>query len=69
MVELQEATELLFLVVDLAVVVALETQTNIEMVVMGREIKVDTMATSVMSIALFSRLWNHTTENSGVLYI
>ena len=53
LVALQEATALLFLVVDLAVVVALETQTNIEMVEVEWETKVDLTATSVMSITLF----------------
>ena len=51
---LQEATATFVLVADLVVVVALETQTNIEMVEMEWEIKVATIATSVMSITLFS---------------
>ena len=54
-VAIQEETELLVLVVDLAVVVSLETQNNTEMVKMKRETKVAPMATSVMSITLFSR--------------
>ena len=54
LVALQEATSTLVLVEDLVVVVALETQTNIEMVEMEWEIKVATIATSVMSITLFS---------------
>ena len=55
LVEIQEATALLVLVVDLAVVVALEAQTNIEMAETERETKVALMATSFMSITLFSR--------------
>ena len=55
LVALQEATALLVLVVDLSVVLDLETQINIKIMVMEQEIKVATMTTSVMPIALFSR--------------
>ena len=55
LVALQEAKDIFLLVMDLSVVVALKTQTNIERVEMERKIKVAPMAISVMSIALFSR--------------
>ena len=55
LVALQEAKAIFLLVVDLSVVVALKTQTNIERVEMERKIKVAPMVISVMSIALFSR--------------
>ena len=51
--ELQEATALVVLVVDLVVMVALEIQTNIAMVEIERETKEDPMATWVVSIAIF----------------
>ena len=54
LVELQEATALLVLMVDLAVVVDFETQTNIEKMEIEQETKAAPMSTWVMSITLFS---------------